>query len=83
VIIDRSGRFGNESREGRGEDFAFAFAFALLLLELNLGMGVVEIPYYACVRLASRGSTFQKELRASSSKVVRPAVVRWYQCEIS
>jgi hypothetical protein len=37
VIIDRSGRFGTESREGRDEDFAFAFA--LLLLELNLGIG--------------------------------------------
>jgi len=37
VIIDRSGRFGTESREGRDENFAFAFA--LLLLELNLGIG--------------------------------------------
>lgn len=37
MIIDRSGRFGTESREGRDEDFAFAFA--LLLLELNLGIG--------------------------------------------
>jgi hypothetical protein len=36
VIIDRSGRFGTESREGRDEDFTFAFA--LLLLELNLGI---------------------------------------------
>lgn len=39
MIIDTSGRFGNESREGRDENFAFAFAFALLLLELNLGIG--------------------------------------------